>query len=46
MKQYFNFQMIEEMDVNAAWTHLLALGRRIKAAQPKLAAALEPEARI
>lgn len=46
LKQYFSFQMTGEMNIDAAWTHLLALGRRIKAAQPKFAAALEPEARI
>lgn len=46
LKQYFNFQMTEGTTIDAAWSHLLALGRRIKTAQPKLAAALEPEARI
>lgn len=46
LKQYFNFQMTGEMSINAAWSHLLALGKRVKAAQPKLSAALEPEARI
>lgn len=46
LKQYFSFQMVEGTSVDAAWTHLLALGRRIKTAQPKLSAALEPEARI
>lgn len=45
LKQYFNYQMTDET-IDAAWSHLLALGRRVKTAQPKLAAAFEPEARI
>lgn len=46
LRSYFNFQMTGDMDINRAWTHLLALGKKIKAAQPKFSPALDPEARV
>ncbi|GIZ37497.1 hypothetical protein CKM354_000094200 [Cercospora kikuchii] len=45
LKQYFSFQKAEDMSIDGAWTHLQALGKRIKVAQPEMAAAINPKAR-
>lgn len=45
MKQYFSFQKTEDMSIDGAWTYLQALGKRIKVAQPEMAAAINTKAR-